>query len=258
MKITIIGVGGLGTALARGLIDSGDDDLELTLCARRAGSLDSFANQCHLAFDARTAVAGADVVVLAVKPRGTPELLAHVAPALDGDAVVVSCAAGVTLARLVGHPAVARAMPNVGAQERASTTALYLGPDCLPTRDRPRLHQVFAAVGDVREVADEGWFHAVTAVGASGPAFLLLACEAMADAAVEVGLPRDDALAWARAAVVAAAARFQPGLEPQQIRATITSPGGTTAAGLSALESGAVRAAFADAVRAAVARSREL
>ena len=123
---------------------------------------------------------------------------------------------------------------------------------------QPNSDPVFARQFGPRNRRDANGFHAVTAVGASGPAFLLLACEAMADAAVEAGLPRDDALAWARAALVAAAARWGPGLEPQQIRATITSPAGTTAAGLSALESGAARAAFADAVRAAVARSREL
>ncbi len=261
MKVTIIGVGGLGSSLARGLVlsDHGrHSDIELTLCARRPGSLDAFAGKARLAFDTQAAVEGADVVVLAVKPKGTPELLAHLNGFIDANAVVVSCAAGVPLSRLQGHPAVARALPNVGAQERASTTALCFGAGCLPARDRPRLHEVFSAVGVVREVADEGSLHVVTAVGASGPAFLLLACEALADAGVEAGLPRVEALAWARAALTAAAARLDDGAEPQAVRATITSPAGTTAAGLRALEDRAVRAAYADAVRAAVARSKEL
>lgn len=287
MKVTIIGVGGLGGALARGLLASSsvrggggggdvDDPVALTLCARRPGSLDAFApatsatsattnaptpataKQARLTFDPREAVAGADVVVLAVKPKGTPELLAHVTPALAEGAVVVSCAAGVPLARLVGPPAVARAMPNIGAQVGASTTALCFGAGCLLARDRPRLVQVFSAVGAVREVVDEGWLHVVTAVGASGPAFLLLACEALADGAVAQGLPRAEALAWARAALVAAAARLDDGVEPQLVRAQVTSPAGTTAAGVAALEGRAVRAGFLEAVAAAVARSREL
>ncbi|MDP2344675.1 MAG: pyrroline-5-carboxylate reductase [Deltaproteobacteria bacterium] len=260
MKVTIIGVGGLGSALAAGLVDAGAD-ISLTLCARKPLGLEAFAGRARLLFDTREAVADADVVVLAVKPKGTPELLAHLSPALPKDAVVVSCAAGVTLARLVGHPVVARAMPNIGAQQRASTTALCFGSGCLMARDRPRLTQVFAAVGAVREIADEGLLHVVTAVGASGPAFVLLACEALADAAVEQGLSRNEALAWARAAVVAAAARLGndgDGIEPQAVRAQVTSPAGTTAAGLAALESHTVRAAFCEAVRAATQRSREM
>ena len=260
MQVTIIGVGGLGSALAAGLLESGPG-ITLTLCARKPGSLEAFAGKARLLYEPREAVRDADVVVLAVKPKGTPELLAHLAPGLTKDAVVVSCAAGVTLSRLVGHAAVARAMPNIGAQQRASTTALCFGLGCLLARDRPRLTQVFAAVGAVREIVDEGQLHVVTAVGASGPAFVLLACEALADAAVEQGLPRAEALAWARAAVVAAAARLGndgDNIEPQAVRALVTSPAGTTAAGLAALEDRAVRAAFFDAVRAAVQRSREL
>jgi pyrroline-5-carboxylate reductase len=263
MKVTIIGVGGLGSALASGLLESGSagGDITLTLCARKPLGLESFAGRARLLFDTRDAVADADIVVLAVKPKGTPELLAHLTPALPKDAVVVSCAAGVTLARLVGHPAIARAMPTICAQQRSSTTALCFGSGCLLARDRPRLTQVFAAVGAVREIADEGLLHVVTAVGASGPAFVLLACEALADAAVEQGLSRPEALAAARAARTAAAARLGndgDGVEPQAIRVQVTSPAGTTAAGLAALETHGVRAAFADAVRAATLRSREM
>ena len=266
MKLTIIGVGGLGSALASGVLgvvgDSGPSGaggaFEVTLCARREGTLDPFRGRARLVLDARAAVADADVVVLAVKPRGTPELLAHVAPALRGDAVVVSCAAGVPLQRLVGHGAVARAMPNIGAQRRASTTALCLGRGCTGERDLPRLRAVFAAVGAVHVVEDEGWFHAITAVGASGPAFLLLACEALVDGAVEQGLPRSDALVWARAALIASAARLDERVEPQTLRALVTSPAGTTAAGLAQLEDRGTRAAGPAAVRAAVQRSREL
>jgi pyrroline-5-carboxylate reductase len=258
MKITIIGVGGLGSALAAGLLASGDADIDLTLCARREGMLDPFRGRARLLVDARAAVVDADVVVLAVKPKGTPELLGHIAPAVSREAVVVSCAAGVTLQRLAGHGAIARAMPSIGAQKRASTTAICLGPGCSGARDLPRLRRIFEAVGTVREVADESWLHVITAVGASGPAFLLLACEALVDAGVEQGLPRHEALAWARGALTAAAARLEEDVEPLALRALVTSPGGTTAAGLARLEERAVRAAMQAAVRAAADRSREL
>jgi pyrroline-5-carboxylate reductase len=263
MKVTIIGVGGLGGAIAAGLVQgqrsgAAHDVVDLSLCARRDETLAPFVGRARTFADARAAVEGADVVVLAVKPTGTPALLAEIAPSLGAGAIVVSCAAGVPLARLAGHAAVARAMPNIGALKAASTTAICLGPGCVPDRDRPRLHRVFEAVGVVREVTDEAALHAITAVGASAPAFLLVAVEALVDAGVEAGLPRADALAWARGALVAAAARLDDGVEPQAIRALVTSPAGTTAAGVAQLEEHAARAAFQAAVRAAVARSRAL
>lgn len=258
MNVTLIGVGGLGSALAAGLVE--DPSLRVTLCARRPGTLDPFRARAHVTDDVVAAVAAADVVVLAVKPKGIPELFSHLESAVRADAVVVSCAAGVSVDRLVGRRgvAVARAMPNIGAHARVSTTAIYLGGACIPARDRPRLEAVFRAVGDVKEVVDEGALHAVTAVAASGPAFLLLAVEALVDAGVEQGMSRPDAIAFARGALIAAAARLPPATEPSTTRTTVTSPAGTTAAGLAALEDRAVRAAFADAVRAAVARSRQL
>jgi pyrroline-5-carboxylate reductase len=265
MKVTIIGIGGLGSAIAAGLVGAvaavdaaGDEAIALTLCGRREASIAPFAERARTTTDARRAVADADVVVLAVKPAHTPALLADVSSALAADAVVVSCAAGVPLSRLLGHAAVARAMPNIGALRAASTTALCLGTGCVVERDLPRLRRVFQAVGSVREVADEKALHAITAVGASGPAFVLLAIEALADGGVEAGLPRAEAVAWARGALLAAAARLDDGTEPQAIRALVTSPAGTTAAGLGQLEEHGARAAYLAAVRAAVARSREL
>lgn len=259
MKLAIIGVGGLGGAIANGIIAAGG--VELVVCGRRQSSVDAFAGRAHLERDARAAVVGADVVLLAVKPGGTAELLRHVADAVAQDALVVSCAAGVSLHKIAAGLVntafgLARAMPNIGAQRRASTTGYTLGSSCVPERDRPRIEQVFGAVGSTRELADEALLHAVTAVASSGPAFLLLAVEALTDAGVEQGLSRADALACARGALVAAAACLDPELEAMTVRAHVTSPGGTTAAGLSILEQGAVRGTFQRAVAAAVERSR--
>lgn len=253
MKVAILGVGGLGSALAHGLVGKVE---RLALSDRHPEKLHPFTGAATLIDDPVEAARGADVVVLAVKPKHTSDLARAVAPVLGPDALVVSCAAGVPVGALPG--AAARAMPSIGASRGASTTAVFLGPRCVAERDRPRLHEVFAAVGTVREVPDEGWLHAVTAVAASGPAFLLMAVEALVDGGVEAGLPRADALAFAAGALRAAAARLDEGVEPAGLRALVTSPAGTTAAGLAALEKAAVRAAFLDAVRAAVARSREL
>lgn len=253
MRVAIVGVGGLGAALARGVLGRVE---HLALADRNAHKLAAFAPAAATFADPEAAARGADVVVLAVKPKDTARVAAQVAPVLAPEGLLVSCAAGVGVARLPG-PA-ARAMPSIGASHGASTTAVFLGPECNPARDRPRLREIFAPLGPVREVPDESWLHAVTAVAASGPAFLLVAVEALVDAGVESGLPRTDALAFAAGALQAAAARLEDGIEPSALRAQVTSPAGTTAAGLAALERGAVRAAFLDAARAAVARSRDL
>jgi pyrroline-5-carboxylate reductase len=253
VKVAILGVGGLGSALAHGLVGKVE---ALALSDRHPEKLTPFSGAALLTADPLEAARGADVVVLAVKPKATAELAAAISAAVAPGALLVSCAAGIPVSSLPG--AAARAMPSIGASRGASTTAVFLGPRCVPERDRPRVVEVFAAVGKVREVPDEAWLHAVTAVAASGPAFLLVAVEALVDAGVEAGLPRTDALAFAAGAIQAAAARLDDGVEPANLRALVTSPAGTTAAGLAALEKGAVRAAFLDAVRAAVARSKEL
>jgi pyrroline-5-carboxylate reductase len=257
MNVTIVGVGGLGGALAAGLI--GAVDVDLCVCARRSASLEAWRGRARTSLELTAAVAGADVVIVAVKPKHVLDVVAQLGPALTAGALVVSCAAGVSFASLqavapVGV-AIARAMPNIGATRRASTTGVLLGPGTDAARDRARVRTVFAAVGDVFEVVDEAALHVVTATAASGPAFLLLAVEAMVDAGVEHGLTRADALVCARGALQAAAARLERDVEPSLIRGHVTSPGGTTAAGLAALERGATRHAFRDAVAAAIARS---
>lgn len=255
MKVTIIGCGGLGGALARGLL-SRVGAVELTLVDHHPEKLAPFAGQALVL--AEGGVAGADVVLACVKPKATRALAAAIEAALGADALLVSCAAGIQVAGLRAQGPSARAMPSIGAARGASTTAVFLGPACARPRDLARLAAVFGAVGVVREVPDESFMHLATAIAASGPAFLLLAVEALRDEGVAFGLPAEDALAFAAGALRAAAARLEEGVEPAALRAQVTSPNGTTAAGLGRLDAAGVREAFADAVRAAVARSREL
>lgn len=263
LRVTIIGVGGLGSAIAGGLIDA--VDVELTLCARRVETVAAFADRARIVAAPSSAVAGADVVVIAVKPKDVVAVLQQLAPALPTDALVVSCAAGVALEKLASAlttasttVGLARAMPNIGARVKASTTAVVLGATTSAPRDHERLRQVFGAVGAVKAIVDEQQLHAITAVAASAPAWLLLAVEALVDGAVEQGIARADALVWARGALLAAAARLDDGVEPLTVRAQVTSPAGTTAAGLAVLEEAGLRSAVQRAVAAASSRSRTL
>lgn len=262
LHVTIVGVGGLGSAIASGLV--GVAGVDVTLCARRPESIAAFAGQARLVAEIAEAVAGADVVVVTVKPKDISAVLQAASSHLAPGALVVSCAAGVPLAKLASalssspSPSVARAMPNIGARVKASTTAVVLGASSDVSRDDARLQRVFGAVGTVKRISDEQQLHAITAVAASAPAWLLLAVEALVDGAVEQGIARTDALTWARGALIAAAARLDDGVEPLTLRAQVTSPAGTTAAGLAVLEEAGVRSAVQRAVAAAADRSRAL
>ncbi len=254
MKVTIVGVGGLGGALARGLVQGGH---ALTLVDRHADKLEPLvALGAVTAADALAGVRGAEVVLLCVKPKDTRAMALSIAASLAADALLVSCAAGIALTGLRDSAPVARAMPNIGAAKGASTTAVFLGPACDRARDLARLQATLGAVGSVIEVPNEDWIHAATAIAASGPAFLLLGVEGLVEAGLEAGLPRATALAFAAGALRAAAARLEEGVEPTALRVQVTSPNGTTAAGLGKLD--AARALYVDAVRAAITRSREL
>src|SRR5688572_20876064 len=139
MKIAILGVGGLGSALARGLVrEVRAGRASLALSDRNADKLAPFAQDAKLFADPVEAAKDADVALLCVKPKGTAALAAQLT--LAPDALLVSCAAGVAVSSLAGAFAggVARAMPSIGAAAGASTTAVFLGPRCVPDRDGPR------------------------------------------------------------------------------------------------------------------------
>jgi pyrroline-5-carboxylate reductase len=253
IHVGIVGVGHLGGALAKGLAAH---RLQTTLLVRRPEHASMWG---AAAGTDPSRLHTVDVCFLAVKPASTLAALAEVAPHLRSDALVISCAAGVSgdaLAAACLQP-VARAMPNIGAAVGASTTAVWFGARC-DAKQRPLALATLAPLGEVREISNEDQLHTVTAIAASAPAWILLVVEALADAAVQQGLPRADAVAYAAGALRAAQARLGAAQEPSSLRTEVTSPAGTTAAGLFALEQRAVRAAFQEATDKAVQRSREL
>lgn len=205
------------------------------------------------------AVADVDVVVLAVKPAVAVEALAQCLPSLGADTLVISIAAGVRLATLdaavPGRPVV-RAMPNTPALVRRAATAISPGEHASDAH-LAEAERVLGAVGIVVRVP-EPQLDAVTALSGSGPAYVFLVAEALIDAGVLAGLPRPVADQLTRETLLGAAMLLAEGESPEALRAAVTSPGGTTAAGLHVLESRGTRAALLDAVRAAAARSIEL
>jgi pyrroline-5-carboxylate reductase len=201
----------------------------------------------------------ADGAVVAVKPGDVETACAALGDA--GCERVLSIAAGVPLARLEaalgGTMPVVRAMPNTPALVGSGAAAIAGGTSATDD-DLDWAESILGAVGTVARVP-EGLLDAVTGLSGSGPAYVFLVVEALIEAGVLAGLPRDVSTALTTQTVLGAARLLvETGDGPEALRAMVTSPGGTTAAGLRALESAGVRAAFLDAVMAATARSKEL
>ncbi len=197
--------------------------------------------------------------VIAVKPDDVESACAALAEA--GCDRVLSIAAGVPLARLEaalgGDMPIVRAMPNTPALVGAGAAAIAAGSTATED-DLAWAESILTAVGTVVRLP-EHLLDAVTGLSGSGPAYVFLVAEAMIEAGVLVGLPRDASTVLTTQTLLGAARLLaETGDTPEALRAMVTSPGGTTAAGLRALESASVRAAFLDAVTAATARSKEL
>ena len=211
--------------------------------------------------DNRALVAAADVVILGVKPQGWSSILEACGSLLRPTSQLVSILAGVSTgaleAALPEGARVVRVMPNAPAMIRAGATAVAPGRSATE-EDVALVKGWFEAIGQV-VVLEERLLDAVTAVSGSGPAYVLLFIEALADAGVNAGLPVATARLLAAQTVYGTAKLLQEsGRHPAELKETITSPGGTTIAGLHQLEAGGVRAALFAAVQAATQRAQDL
>ena len=258
--VAVLGVGQLGGALLDGLLGAGHDPARLVGAVRDPEAAQRLAGRLGIAVhaDARMAARVADVLLVAVKPTQVPGLLQPLSAELRSDHTIVSFAAGWTTAALgvlVGSVPVVRAMTNTPVRARQAMTVLAPGPGVNPERVA-MVAGLLTAVGRVREL-DEQLLDAVTALSGSGPAYVFLVVEALIDAGVLQGLPRPVASELAVQTLAGAAALLHED-GPAQLRAAVTSPGGTTAAGLRALEDGGLRSAFYAAIQAATSRSAAL
>ncbi len=213
--------------------------------------------------DNAAAAADAEVVVLAVKPQVMPGVARELArPLADRGALVISIAAGIRRADvsrwLGGTTGVIRAMPNTPALLGCGATVLCAGAE-VTGGHRELAEAILRAVGSVSWVEDEAQMDTVTALSGSGPAYFFLLTEAMADAAAAAGMaPELARLLALETALGAARMAIESDDDVATLRQQVTSPGGTTAAAVAALEAGNFRSVVADALRQAQARSREL
>lgn len=263
-RIGFVGGGAMAEALLGGLLAAG---VPATLLGasdpdpgRRKLLAETFGVATHA--DNGDAVVGSDLVVLAVKPSIVESAL-RALPSRDvARPLWVSIAAGVPIAKLAALlPAgarIVRAMPNTPALVRAGATAIAAGGTA-SAADREAATALFETVGVCWEAPQESLLDAVTGLSGSGPAYVFVFLEALGDAGVRMGLPREAAYQLAFQTVLGAAKLAQEtGRHPAALKDQVTSPGGTTIAGLERLEAGGFRAAVYEAVAAATRRSREL
>lgn len=262
--IAFLGTGNMAEALLKGLLRAGIAAPAELVCAEpRPERRDAIAKTYGVAVTASNVEAAerADLIILSVKPQVVDGVLAEIAPAVGERRLVVSIVAGLPIAamarRLGAAARIVRTMPNTPALVGAGATALARGGK-VTDDDLALARRLFDAVGTT-VVTDEGQLDAVTGLSGSGPAFVFLAIEALADGGVKMGLARPVALALAAQTVLGSAKLvLETGEHPGRLKDQVTSPAGTTIAGVFALEQAGFRGALIAAVEAAARRSQEL
>ena len=202
----------------------------------------------------------ADLVVLATKPKDIQQVMADIRPSLQDEAAILSVIAGISIGTMeegLGQRPIARSMPNTSATIGKSATGVAMN-QAVDDSMRGHVLGLLEAIGLVKEVEEDD-LHAVTALSGSGPAYVYYLAEALEEAAVDRGLTQDVARALIIQTLEGAAAMLkETGTEPAELRENVTSPNGTTAAGLQALEEGLFKETIYQCIQKATERSREL
>ncbi|MDJ0985235.1 MAG: pyrroline-5-carboxylate reductase [Desulfobacterales bacterium] len=264
-QICIIGTGNMGEALISGLISSASSKPENIICTDvREAKLSDIREQYGIQTTNNNleAVADSDIVVYAVKPQIMAAVLNETAQHLDMSKLIISIAAGVPMEAIESclnkKLRLIRVMPNIAAAVKEAATAVAAGKNATE-EDIKLAMTIFNSIGKTVFIPENYLMDAITGLSGSGPAYIFLIVEAMADAGVKVGLSRQEALFLSAQTVLGAAKMLMETQEhPGQLRDRVTSPGGTAIAGLATLESGGLRTTLINAVEVATNRSKEL
>jgi pyrroline-5-carboxylate reductase len=264
MRVAIVGAGVMAEAMIAGLLaDRALAPDHLVASHPRRDRREVLAERHGISVVAKNAeaVRGADIVVLAVKPQMLGRVMRDVGPALTDGQVVLSIVAGATLRTLtvgLDHRAVVRAMPNTPSQIRRGI-AVWTASSACTSAQRELTRRVLRAIGHEKEVADEAFVAMATALSGTGPTYLFAVMEALVDAGVHMGFPRELAHDLVAETLIGSAEYAAASdLHPAQLRNLVTSPGGTSAAAIYELEKGRLRTVLSDAVWAAYRRTLEL
>lgn len=265
-RIGFVGAGNMGEALIKGLLKSKRVNPDQVLASDRIKErCDYIAKNYGVRVFASNSevVSGSDIVVLAVKSSDIKDVIKEIAGDISKDKLLITIAAGVSMDFLrenLPHPVppIIRAMPNTPSLVMEGAVGIYLSQG-ISDADKDIAIKIFETVGRAVIVEKEEWMDAVTGLSGSGPAYMFLIMEALSDAGVKVGLPRNISNLLAIQTMLGSA---KLALESKrhfgELKDMVTSPGGTTIAGLHALENGGLRGALMDAVEAATRRSEEL
>lgn len=259
-KIACIGTGAMGGAIIRAVCNKFDPN-NITVSNRTLEKGKSFANEtgCRFADNNKDCIKDAKYIFIAVKPAFLSDLFAEIKNDIPSDAVIISMAAGVKIEKLESFAKAryVRIMPNVPAQIAKGMTALSC-KDNINSEELSDITEILETAGKVEQVPEK-LMDCVTAVSGSGPAFVFMFIEAMADAAVRCGMPRKQAYTYAAQTVMGSAALvLETGKHPGELKDSVTSPAGTTIEGVAALESNGMRNAVIEAVTASYNKSVSL
>ncbi|MGH2427295.1 MAG: pyrroline-5-carboxylate reductase [Candidatus Limnocylindria bacterium] len=264
MRVGIVGAGVMAEAMIAGLLADravGPDMLVASHPRRDRRETLSERHGIRSVARNRDTLSEAEIVVLAVKPQMLGRVMRELRGALGDQQVVLSIVAGATLRTLssgLEHAAVVRAMPNTPSQIRRGIS-VWAASDACSAHQRDLARGVLRALGDERQVADEDFVAMATALSGTGPTYLFAMMEALIDAGVHLGFPRELAHDLVVETLVGSAEYARRSeLHPAQLRNAVTSPGGTSAAAIYELEKGRIRTVFSDAVWAAYRRTLEL
>jgi len=263
-RIAFVGGGNMAEALVRGLVAAGTDPGALAVSEPRAARRRALGGKYGVRVTAANldAIARASIVILAVKPQTMSDVLAELAPAVGRDRLVVSIAAGVPLAvleRALGRGAhVVRVMPNTPCLVGRGMSVLARGRSAT-VADLKRVRRIFETVGKAEIAKHEAWMDAVTGLSGSGPAYVYRFVEALIEGGVGEGLPETLTRTLAYQTVAGAAEMLlATGKSPRELREAVSSPGGTTLAGLARMDRGGFVRVVKAGVAAATARSQQL
>ncbi len=263
--IGFVGAGNMAETLYSGLLSTGLALPQQIICSDiRQEHLDMLSKQSGITVttDNRHVVQSADIIIIAVKPQTVADILKEIAADLDKSKVVISIAAGVPLAamqeQLPASVRLVRAMPNVCVSVGQGATAIAAG-EYAHEEDMDLAKAIFGAVGRCVTLPGDQLLDGVTGLSGSGPAYIFMVIDALADGGVKAGLARDVARELAAQTVLGAAKMLlETGAHPGELKDRVTSPGGTTIAGIHALEQGRLRSTLIQAVQEATRRSKEL
>jgi pyrroline-5-carboxylate reductase len=257
--IGFIGGGNMAEALVKGLLQDGKKDI---LVSEPRGERRSYLEKTYgikTTSDNKEICANCTIIILAVKPQNMDEVTAEIADVMSPDTFIVSIAAGIPLAYLSGRlktSKIIRVMPNTPALVQEGMSVLSMC-ECIHDKEMGVIKGIFMSVGKVL-VLPEKYMDAVTAMSGSGPAFFALFAEKMIEAGTALGLSPGDSSELAIQTLIGTAKLLETGMPPGKLREMVTSPGGTTAAGLQVFEERGLGNLVRAGIEAAASRSREL